>query len=290
MGNIMGAFSLTPGLAGIEGPYQRYSGNGVVIGPHATSPTATQWGDLHDCHACHEGKRINTDISSFSSISSLPVYCTMPPCQFDNGITGAAISTGPYVLPDTASARFGTFLGLDHSLAWSNNLSGPWTVGTPYTTGQLMNAKISTVSSMYTENPVVTRIKLPDGGLGYVAVFDTVSPSGGWVEVGGQWVSGVGRGESYGFGVSFSLNGEFWSRGVDVALPGGCRTPLGLIQEDTDSFSLLFTRRTIGDGGVTPECNRLVLPPGSRGDAANGRSMCANLYAARFNVSWGEWS
>ena len=47
----------------------------------------------------------------------------------------------------------------------------------------------------------------------YVAVFDTV------------------QSEHFGFGLSLSDDGLHWSAGVDVALPGGCRTPLGLIDE-----------------------------------------------------------
>lgn len=269
--------------------------NGVIIGPNATvAPagsvtTPTQWGSLSDCSACHK---------AVTPSAPLPVYCSTPPCQFDNGITGAAICTGPYALPAGAPAKFAAFLGLDHDLAWSDSMRGPWTVGTAYSTGQQMMAKISTPSSMYTENPVVSTITLPggrDGDVGYVAVFDTVSPSGGWVQdkATGKWVPG-GRGESFGFGVAFSLDGQYWSDGVDVALPGGCRTPLGLLEDDDiggggggdgddgASFTLVFTRRFA-------DCANQVLAPGSRGDAANDKTMCANLYTARFNVSWGAW-
>lgn len=267
--NILGAVSSVPGIDGVAGPYVPYPDNGVVIGPNASGARSTRWGDLTDCAGCH-------------GASSPPVYCAAPPCQFDNGITGAAISTGPYALPSGAPARFATFLGLGHSLAWSDSMTGPWTVGTPFSTGQLMNAKMSTPSCMYTENPVTTSIRTPDGRTGYVAVFDTVEASGGWVpsSIGG-WTPG-GRGEAFGFGVVFSLDGMYWSDGVDVALPGGCRTPLGLIEEPGGGFSLLFTRRF-------KDCRDQTLPHGSRGDAANDRTMCANLYAARFNVSWADW-
>ena len=189
-----------------------------------------------------------------------------------------------------------------------------------------------TSSSMYVENPVTTRMHYPfansssDGSSGhrssdasatasasasslaYVTVFDTVAPSGGWVEADSSWVSGPGasRGEHYGFGMSFSLGGRYWSKGVDVALPGGCRTPLGLIDEgdgtggDRDNtegtsaaaagtgdrlYTLFFTRRFA-------DCSKQKdgLPPGSRGDAANDPTMCAPLYAARFRVaSWRPW-
>jgi hypothetical protein len=70
-----------------------------------------------------------------------------------------------------------------------------------------------------------------------------------------------------------------------VALPGGCRTPLGLIEEDDGYYTLLFTRRFV-------DCAKQKegLPPGSRGDAANDATMCANLYAARYRLaSWRPW-
>ena len=284
IGNLMGAASTVHGRDGIEGPYETYAENSVIIGPNATAPNATRWGSLSDCARCH------TDAPA-------PVYCAVPPCQFDNGKTGAAICAGPFSLspatdpPPSAAARFVAFVGLDHDLAWAPSMRGPWTIGTAASTGQQLTATLSTSTAMYTENPVVTEIEVPaaqGGGVAYVAVFDTVSPSGGWVEADGRWVSGgaAGRGESYGFGVSFSLDGRFWSRGVDVALPGGCRTPLGMTQDDdggTGGFTMLFTRRFA-------DCTQQVLPPGSRGDGANGRSMCANLYAARFEASWGDWS
>jgi len=290
VGNIRGARSATAGVAGIGGPYVPYAGNGVVIGPNASggAPNATRWGDLSDCAPCHAA-------AAAKPPRAPPVYCSTPPCQFDNGITGAAICSGPYALPPppagaaAGGARFAAFLGLDHDLAWAPSMAGPWTVGSAGSTGQQMMAKVSTPSSMYTENPVVSRIKRPDGGVGFVAVFDTVSPSGGWVRTssaagGGGWESGAAadRGEAYGFGVMYSADGRYWSGGEDVALPGGCRTPLGLMQEPDGSFSLLFTRRFA-------DCANQTLEVGSRGDACNGRSMCANLYAARFSVSWGDW-
>ena len=45
--------------------------------------------------------------------------------------------------------------------------------------------------------------------------------------------------EHDGFGVSTSRDGLHWSEGVDVVLPGGCRTPLGVIDEGA---SVIMTR------------------------------------------------
>merc|ERR1712113_653043 len=122
---------------------------------------------------------------------------------------------------------------------------------------------------------------------GLLALFDTVSPSGGWILKDGKWVNGLGRGESYGLGMMYSQDGGYWSQGVDVELPGGCRTPLGFILEEEDernenqskvkgsatsfppslSGVVFYTKRYA-------DCSYQVLPPGSRGDAANDPTMC----------------
>ena len=121
-----------------------------------------------------------------------------------------------------------------------------------------------------------------------VAVFDTVSPTGGWEQrppagPGAGWSWGPShRGEHFGLGMTFSLDGNYWMDGVDVPLPGGCRTPLGLLEEGGGNYTLFFTRRFA-------DCADQQLPPGSRGDACNARTMCANVYAATFSVSWEPW-
>ena len=108
---------------------------------------------------------------------------------------------------------------------------------------------IGTPLSAYNENPVVsTLVVLDDGGstgfgsaVGknrtvYVAVFDTV------------------QSEHHGFGLSVSDDGLHWSAGVDVALPGGCRTPLGLIDEGDGTVTMLFTRRSASLPTLIPCC------------------------------------
>ena len=113
----------------IGGPYETYAGNGIVIGPNATAPTATRWGDLSSCAACHD-----------PSVQPPPVYCAVPPCQFDNSITGGAICSGPYALPAAAGKPplYASFVGLNHDLAWASSMRGPWTIGTAASTGQLL--------------------------------------------------------------------------------------------------------------------------------------------------------
>jgi hypothetical protein len=123
IGNIMGASSTVAGIGGIAGPYELYAHGGVVMGPNASAApgsTATPFGDLGSCAVCHVAPAAG---------AALPPFCATPPCLFDNGKTGAAISVGPFALPASSSARFASFVGLSHHLAWADSMRGPWTVG-----------------------------------------------------------------------------------------------------------------------------------------------------------------
>ena len=51
--------------------------------------------------------------------------------------------------------------------------------------------------------------------------------------------------EHDGFGVSTSRDGLHWSEGVDVVLPGGCRTPLGVIDEGAAVIMTRSSRASI---------------------------------------------
>ena len=84
-----------------------------------------------------------------------------------------------------------------------------------------------------------------------------------------------------GFGMSTSADGVNWKPVVDVALPLGCRTPLGFVQdEDGQGGTLFFTRRF-------PDCGRQVTPlTGCSGSYCVSPAQCANVYAARFVVNW----
>ena len=83
--------------------------------------------------------------------------------------------------------------------------------------------------------------------------------------------------EHHGFGLSTSRDGLHWSKGVDVALPGGCRTPLGIIDEGDGFATMLFTRR------YTDCANRSELPP--NGADAILPTSCGNVHLAKFNIT-----
>ncbi len=44
-----------------------------------------------------------------------------------------------------------------------------------------------------------------------------------------------------------------WSDGVDITMPGGCRTPLGFIENANGSLTMFFTRRFADCSNKTQE-------------------------------------
>jgi len=110
-------------------------------------------------------------------------------------------------------------VGLVRSLASkqsSTPLVGPWF--------RLPSNPVN-LSNGYAENPIVSQL---NNGL-YLAIFDLIN------------------GEQTGFGFTYSKNGIDWEYCEDVLVPGGVRTPLGLIpksQQDPNKFyfTLFFSK------------------------------------------------
>ena len=101
-------------------------------------------------------------------------------------------------------------------LATAPDISGPWTRSTAHNPLKIENRFI--------ENPIVT--KLSDGS--FVAVYDTDAPNA--------------------IGYTFSQDGIHWSWGQHLVVQQGSgiwatevRTPLGLIPERGDKFTLFYT-------------------------------------------------
>ena len=124
-------------------------------------------------------------------------------------------------------------------LARAAALAGPWVRCTD------MNPL--KVESRFVENPIVT--KLGDGT--YVAVYDTDAPNA--------------------VGYTFSSDGIHWSQGQHLVVQEGndvwasdVRTPLGLIAEGPDSFSLFYTANEKVQG-TKPDGNGIILTPGAMG-------------------------
>jgi hypothetical protein len=108
-------------------------------------------------------------------------------------------------------------------LASAPELAGPWTRSTQWNPLK--------VEPQFIENPIVT--KLADGT--YVAVYDTKEP------------------ESIGY--TFSSDGVHWSAGQHLVVQKGegiwsndVRTPLSLIEEGKDAFTLFYTANEKVDG------------------------------------------
>jgi hypothetical protein len=155
-------------------------------------------------------------------------------------------SFSPYMVGD----RWYAFYGSAHTeklpislwqvgLVTSKSLAGPWTRCTAMNPLRIENRFI--------ENPIVT--KLNDGT--YVAVYDT--------------------GHTNAIGYTFSKDGIHWSAGQHLVVQAGkgiwateVRTPLGLIPEAGESFTLFYTanEKLLG---TRPDVNGINTTPGSMG-------------------------
>lgn len=156
---------------------------------------------------------------------------------------------------------YAAFVSVSHHMAWSPHVNGPWTVEDNNET-----FPISTKRSAFTENPIVNTITTPTGELAFGATFDTVFS------------------ESYGFGWAYSQDGQRWGpeQGIDIVVPYGVRTPLGLVEQENGEYTLLFTRRfpKCEDGSDQAQADN------SGGFGAAYPTMCAHVYAARFSLVW----
>jgi len=152
----------------------------------------------------------------------------------------------PYRVGDKWYAFYGTAHTEVHpipswqvGLACAPKLAGPWKRCTP------MNPL--PIEKRFIENPVVTR--LTDGT--YIAVYDTDAERA--------------------VGYTFSADGIHWTPGKELIVQRGkgiwasdIRTPLGLIAEDADSFSLFYTANQ-DMLGIPPDAHGIRLAPAAMG-------------------------
>lgn len=124
-------------------------------------------------------------------------------------------------------------------LAWAQELSGPWKRCTDL--NPLKTEKI------FIENPIVTL--LPDGT--FVAVYD--------------------NNQAHSVGYTFSRDGIHWTTGKSLVVQKGdgiwaseIRTPLGLVPEGKDLFTLFYTANQ-DLLGVPPDAHGIKLTPGALG-------------------------
>lgn len=124
-------------------------------------------------------------------------------------------------------------------LAKSQDLAGPWQRCTEFNPLK--------VESRFIENPIVTQ--LSDGT--YVAVYDTDVPNA--------------------IGYTVSSDGTHWSPGRHLVVQEGTgvwatevRTPLGLVAEGGDTFTLFYTANE-KVSGMQPDGNGINTTPGSMG-------------------------
>jgi len=152
----------------------------------------------------------------------------------------------PYIVGDRWFAIYGSAhtekLPISHwqvGMAKAQDLAGPWT--------RCTELNPLRVENRFIENPIVT--ELSNGT--YVAVYDTDAPNA--------------------VGYTFSRDGIHWSAGQHLVVQQGSgvwasevRTPLGLIAEGNDSFTLFYTANE-KVSGTKPDDNGIVMTPGSLG-------------------------
>lgn len=124
-------------------------------------------------------------------------------------------------------------------LTWSASLAGPWQRCTS------MNP--ANIEEVFIENPIVTR--LADGS--YIAVYDNNAERA--------------------IGYTFSADGIHWQPGKQLIVQkekgiwaSEVRTPLGLIAESKDTFTLFYTANQ-DLLGVPPDAHGIKLTPGALG-------------------------
>ncbi len=152
-------------------------------------------------------------------------------------------------------------------LAWAPSLAGPWK--------RCTELNPLNIEKVFIENPVVT--KLPDAT--YVAVYDTK----------------VERSVGY----AFSIDGIHWTPGKALIVQkdkgiwaSEVRTPLGLIPEGKDSFSLFYTANQ-DLLGAPPDPHGIRMTPGAMGLVSvkleHARAIARNINKSRVTkLSYGK--
>jgi len=142
-------------------------------------------------------------------------------------------------------------------LAKAGDLAGPWVRCTEFNPLK--------VEKRFVENPIVTA--LDDGS--YAAVYDTDEPNA--------------------VGYTFSSDGIHWSAGQHLVVQDGngvwaseVRTPLGLIAEGKDSFTLFYTANEKVPG-MAADGNGITLTPGAMGMVEVQLKKARMLSAGRSN-------
>ena len=124
-------------------------------------------------------------------------------------------------------------------LAWAPKLAGPWK--------RCTKLNPLNIEKVFIENPIVAQL---DDGI-YVAIYDNNVANS--------------------IGYTFSADGIHWTTGKSLVVQEGkgiwgseIRTPLGLVPEGKDSFSLFYTANQ-DLLGIPPDSHGIKLTPGAMG-------------------------
>lgn len=149
---------------------------------------------------------------------------SMYPYKLNDGTWAALVGTSHQETPD----RYGPGKW-PVSLATAASLSGPWTRRNTANASAPADAQCVDLNGGFSENPIVSR--RPDDASAFHLVIDY-----------------LGR-EDVGFGYGCSTNGLDWEKATLVPVPGGARTPFGLVPL-TDSEVAAWTPAIIKYGVI----------------------------------------
>ena len=156
-----------------DGTWMVSAGGGNIFGARSTVPGRAGIAGPYETYGIVIGPNATEPAKRWGNISHLS------PMYIDQVVT-------PYQLPNGSLAMF---IGEDHYLAMAEAPAGPWRVVSH------KGEAITTPTSKFNENPVVSTLRRGDGSTVQVAVFDTVYT------------------EDKGFGMTWSDDGITWHDG-----------------------------------------------------------------------------
>lgn len=136
---------------------------------------------------------------------------SMYPYQLADGSWAAFVGTSHEETPNPWPNNGGKW---PVSLATAPALAGPWTRRNPAAPAAPADAPCIDLNGGFSENPIVSR--RPDNASKFGVVFDFLDS------------------QAQGFGYACSDDGLDWARAALVSVPGGCRTPFGVLPMTPD--------------------------------------------------------
>ena len=219
---------------------------GVIYAALATEPgdagLLSDFGDSADWRAHDQVLLTPSNFGSWYRCQGLQGTDSMYPHRLADGTWAAIVGTAHQEAswrPATAGAGKWPV-----SLATAPSLRGPWTRLNPASPSRPEDAPCLNLTNGHTENPIVSRLPAGIGSPGYLAIFDDLAAEG------------------VGFARACSVDGLHWTQDVTdvVAVPGGVRTPFGILEMSeaevkahasrVDAYGVTTVERIHAEGGI----------------------------------------